>query len=144
MAKTQYVPASSPQQHDKPALWREYFGVEPSKLLVLGAAVLGAAVLTTIPYVLVTGYDKWKNDMGAASDLMLAEFPTSPSAAAPSAATPYSSVAPGNTSLRAGSARGERTRQYTCPVCGTAASPTWTSDGNPTCPSCGNTMTATP
>ncbi len=120
-----------------PSLVRDYLKTEPRRLAIVGAVVLGVAVVVTTGYVLVVGWDRWSNDMAAANHMMWAGYTPAattncPRLAAytpPAAALPPAPVAP----TMAG-------RQYFCPSCGTTTLPAWNAAGQPSCPTCGGPM----
>ncbi|MBF0119411.1 MAG: hypothetical protein HQK79_11290 [Desulfobacterales bacterium] len=84
--------------------------------------VLGTAIITTILYWLIYGFDKWKTDITSASNLMLA-------------ANVYPSLQ-GHTSQSGGGTAG----QYLCPTHGAVGMPVINVQGVPACPICGMVM----
>jgi hypothetical protein len=118
----------------------DYFGADAKKFVVFGLVLLGAIAVGTVPYIMVAGYDKWSQNVGAATNMLLADFPV---AASPFPQPPggYSVIpaaaAPGTPAVPPGG-----TRQFTCPSCGTSGLPVWSSAGQPTCVYCGGLMSS--
>jgi hypothetical protein len=135
--------AGSESDEGEPSLMREYFGWEPRKFLLFGAVLVGAIIITTVPYVLLVGYGKWSRDVNAAGQLMLAACPVGVTGNGAQPCAPNGNAYSGPGLLPAAqSAQAGRTRQYSCPSCGTVGLPAWTQVGQPICPSCGNLMSA--
>ena len=53
-------------------MFEQYIGCSIWRLLAYAGVMASAAVLTTVLYVQLYGFDKWKGDMITANDLMLA------------------------------------------------------------------------
>jgi hypothetical protein len=112
---------------------KEYFGIEKRTLLIFTALVVGVLVVVTVIYVAIFGFREWKTNMKHAGSMIMAKFDkpatglpqnaTCPGANRPSAPCYVPAVAP---------APGP----YTCPQCGTAGHPRWSTSGAPICPNC--------
>jgi hypothetical protein len=119
----------------------DYFGADAKKFVVFGLLLLGAIAVGTVPYILLAGYDKWSQNVGAATNMLLADFPVAASPLPPNqrgyAVIPTAATA--TPRLPSGC-----TRQHTCPSCGASGLPSWTPTGQPTCATCGGLMPASP
>jgi hypothetical protein len=143
MHRDQVTPEDEADGAEGPAsrVLLDYFGADAKKFVIFALVLLGAIAVGTVPYILFAGYDKWSQNVGAATNMLLADFPVaaSPLPQGPGGYSVIPTAAPAAQALPPGS-----TRQYTCPSCGASGLPIWTPAGQPTCANCGGLMSASP
>ena len=96
----------------------QYLGFEPKRLVYVAGTTICTAVVVTLAYCLIFGFDNWRKDITSSTKMML------------SAATVPVGQAPG--SSMAG--------QYVCPTDGPVGLPLFDAAGLPHCPICGQVM----
>ena len=119
-------------QDENPGMFEDYFGFDIKTLFVFGGLVVAVIVIVTVLYISIFGFQNWKSNMNQASALLLSNF---------NAGAPLVEGQP----LLQGATPNIRpviqgTGQYTCPTCGTIGLPSWSANGAPLCPNCGNVM----
>ena len=98
---------------------KEYMGMDLKRSGLIVGSVLGTAVIVTVAFWLIYGFDVWKQDVRTASQLMAA------AAVAPVARVPAATNAAG---------------QFVCPQDGAVGLPHYDAAGVPHCPVCGQVM----
>jgi len=109
-------------------LIQEYFGFDQRRVLISLAMVAGVAVVVTLIYVAIFGFDTWKSNMKQAGNMMVVNFQ-------PPGANGV--VEPNIVPLPAAATS---TIQYLCPTCGIVGLPRWSVGATPVCPQCGAVM----
>lgn len=100
----------------------QYFPAEGKKIGYFFGLLIGAALVVTLLYWLVFGFDRWSGQMQRAADMMTVAA-TAPTVQ-PHTPTPSSTAG-----------------QYVCPQDGGVGLPDFDAAGAPHCPVCGRVMT---
>jgi len=97
----------------------QYFGLDSKKCGYFFGSVIGTAVIITVIYCSIYGFDHWKGEVKTGAQLMTA-----------------AAVAPVDRAYQDTGVAG----QYICPRHGPAGCPNFDAAGSPHCPTCGTTM----
>lgn len=100
-------------------MFEQYFGMDIKRFGYFSGMVAGVALIVTIIYWAVFGFDRWKEEVRMASDLIMA------ASVAPVAQAPAGPGVAG---------------QYVCPQHGAVGLPNLNATGVPHCPVCGQVM----
>lgn len=116
-------------------LLKDYLGMEYKHLLVLIVLIVIAFCGAATAYITTNGFRAWRRNIMRAKSSMVINFTTNPSSRPPIIADKF----PTDTLIIPTAV--STVLLYRCPICGVVGKLKSNSNGNPTCPSCGATMT---
>lgn len=104
----------------------QYLGADLRSLGLFAGLIVGAAVIVTLTYWAIFGFDRWNTNVQTASDLMMAAVVSPVVSTSPNGQTPSYTTG--------------MTGQFLCPTHGAVGLPNYDAAGSPRCPLCGQAM----